>query len=74
MGDGVGLVEAQDVVGKAADSREDAGIFADARGVFAQRDVAGVMQLVFDAPVLANSFGGLRGIERAIGQVERVFA
>jgi hypothetical protein len=23
------------------------------------------MQLVFDAPVLANSFGGLRGIERA---------
>ncbi|MEO6779644.1 MAG: hypothetical protein ABI407_01495, partial [Bradyrhizobium sp.] len=35
LSDGVGLIEAQDIVGEAAHSGEDAGIFADARGVLA---------------------------------------
>ena len=33
LGDGVGLIEAQDIVGEAADSGEDARIAADARCV-----------------------------------------
>ncbi len=35
LGDRVGLIDAQDIVGEAAHSREDAGIFSDARRVFA---------------------------------------
>lgn len=34
LGDRVGLVDPQDIVGEAAHSREDAGIFSDARRVF----------------------------------------
>ena len=73
MSDSVGLVEAQDIVGKAAESGEDSGISADAGGVFAHRDVAGVVELVFDMPVLTNCVGGERGIEGSIGQVESGF-
>jgi hypothetical protein len=34
LGDRVGLVDAQDIVGEAAHSREDAGVFSDTRSVF----------------------------------------
>src|SRR5450759_5332683 len=34
LGDRIGLVDPQDIVGEAAHSREDAGIFSDARRVF----------------------------------------
>jgi len=74
LGDGVGLIEAQDIVSEAAQSGEDARVAADARGIFAERDVAGVVLFVFDAPVFANGVGGLVGMDRAIGQVESGFA
>jgi hypothetical protein len=35
LGDGVGLIAAQDIVSEAPHSREDAGIFSDARRIFA---------------------------------------
>ena len=34
LGDRIGLVDPQDIVGEAAHSREDAGIFSNARRVF----------------------------------------
>jgi hypothetical protein len=72
--DGVGLIEAQDIVSEAAQSGEDARVAADARGVFAECDVARVVLFVFDAPVFANGVGGLPGKDGAIGQVESGFA
>ncbi len=71
LGDGVGLIEAQDIVSEGAYSGEDARVAADARFIFAEGDVARVVLLVFDAPVVANGGGGLFGMDRAIGQVER---
>ena len=50
LGDCVGLIEPQDIVSEAAHSREDAGVFSDARCVFAERDVTRVMELVLDSP------------------------
>src|SRR6195256_2569243 len=59
LGDGVGLIEPQDIISEAAQSGEDARVAADARGVFAEGDVAGVVLLVFDTPMFANGIGGL---------------
>jgi hypothetical protein len=41
-------------VPKAGKEVRDARVAADARGIFAQRDIAGVVQLVFDCPVVAD--------------------
>jgi hypothetical protein len=71
--DGVGLIEAQDIIGEASQSGEDARVAADARGIFAEGDIAGVVLLVFDGPVFAHGGGGLAGTDRAIGQVESGF-
>src|ERR1019366_5952590 len=73
MGDGVSLVEPRDIIGEAADFGEAAGIFAKTRGVLAQRNGADMVRAVFDAPVFANGGGGLRGADRAVGQIERSF-
>jgi quercetin dioxygenase-like cupin family protein len=70
LGDCVGLIEPQDIVSEAAHSREDAGVFSDARCVFAERDVTRVMELVLDAPVLANGDRGMVCIDQAVGQIE----
>ena len=64
----------QDIVSEAAQFDDDAGIAADARGIFAERDVARVMLFVFDAPVFARGVGSLVGTDGAIGQVESGFA
>src|ERR1700693_74578 len=74
LGDGVGLIEPQDIISEAAQSGEDARVAADARGIFAEGDVAGVVLFVFDTPMFANGIGGLAGTDGAIGQVERGFA
>ena len=66
LGDGVRLIEAEDIVGEAAEPGEDSRSVADARGIFAEGDVAGVVLLVFDAPVFANGVGRLAGKDRAI--------
>jgi hypothetical protein len=44
------LIALQDIVGEASQSGEDAGIFSDSRGVFAERDVARVVGCVLDTP------------------------
>ncbi len=67
------MIGLQDIVGEAAQSGEDAGIFSDSRGVFAERDIARVVGCVLDAPVLANRGGGGFGVEGAAGQIERDF-
>jgi transposase len=74
LGDGVGLIEPQDIISEAPQSGEDARVAADARGIFAEGDVAGVVLFVFDTPMFANGIGGLAGTDGAIGQVERGFA
>ena len=74
LGDGVGLIEPQDIISEAAQSGEDARVAADARGIFAEGDVADVVLFVFDTPMFANGIGGLAGTDGAIGQVERGFA
>ena len=74
LGDGVGLIEPQDIISEAAQSGEDARVAAYARSIFAEGDVAGVVLFVFDAPMFANGIGGLAGTDGAIGQVERGFA
>src|SRR5208337_1190563 len=68
-----GLIELQDIIGEAAHSGEDAGIFSDSRGVFAERDIARVVGCVLDPPVLANRGSGGFGCEGAAGQIERGF-
>jgi hypothetical protein len=40
LGDGVGLIEPQDIISEAAQPGEDARVAADARGIFAEGDVA----------------------------------
>ncbi len=74
LSDGVGLIEPQDIISEAAQSGEDAWVAADARGIFTEGDVAGVVLFVFDTPMFANGIGGLAGTDGAIGQVERGFA
>src|SRR5262252_6646966 len=74
LGDGVGLIEPQDIISEAAQSGEDARVAAYARSIFAEGDVAGVVLFVFDAPMFANGIGGLAGTDGAIGKVERGFA
>src|SRR5277367_3927815 len=54
LGDGVGLIELQDIISEAAQSGEDAWVAADARGIFTEGDVAGVVLFVFDTPMFAN--------------------
>jgi len=54
LGDGIGLIGAQNIVGEATEPSEDARVFSDAAGVFAQRDIACVMRRVLDPPMLAN--------------------
>ena len=68
------MIEPQDIVGEAAQSGENTRVTADTRGVFAERDVACVMLLVFDTPVFAHGVCGLAGTDRTIGQVESGFA
>ena len=68
------MIEPQDIISEAAQSGEDAWVAADARGVFAEGDIAGVVLFVFDSPMSANGVGGLAGTDGAIGQVERGFA
>src|SRR5882672_1863947 len=73
LGDGVGLIEPQDIVSEAAQSGENARVTADARGIFAEDNVARVVLFIFDAPVFANGIGSLACTDRAIGQVESGF-
>src|SRR5262249_29553942 len=61
LGDGVGLIEPQDIISEAAQSGENAWVAADARGIFAGGDVAGVVRFVFDTPMFPNGVGGLAG-------------
>ena len=67
MSDCVGLIEAKDIVAETPQSGEDAGIFSDARGVFAQGDVARVVGFVLDSPVVANGVRGDVGFDGAAG-------
>jgi hypothetical protein len=67
------LIEAEDIVGGAAQPGEDSRRAADAGGVFVEGDVAGVVPLVFNTPVFANGVGGLAGKDGAIGQAESAF-
>ena len=73
MRDGVGLIVTQDIVGEAAESGEDSGVGSNARGVFAQSDVARVVGFVLDPPMFANGVGGGFRIDRPIGKIERGF-
>ena len=73
LGDRIGLIEAQDVVRVASQSREDAGVFPNARRVLAQRDVASVVELVLYTPMLADGARGMFRVDWAIGQIERGF-
>jgi len=67
------LIALQDIVGEASQSGEDAGIFSDSRGVFAERDVARVVGCVLDGPMLADGDCRGFGVERAVGQIKRGF-
>src|SRR5271170_2530467 len=67
LSDCVGLIEAKDIVAETPQSGEDAGIFSDARGVFAQGDVARVVGFVLDSPVVANRVRGDVGFDGAAG-------
>ncbi len=71
LGDGLGLIDAQEVVGKAAHPGEDAGRFADAGGIFGHGHIADVMQPILYVPMLADSAGGSFGRDGTIGKVER---
>jgi len=68
------LIAFQDVVGETSQAGENAGVFPDSGAVFSERDVAGVVGRVFDAPMLADGGGGGFGVEGAAGQIERGFA
>lgn len=68
------MIEAQDVVGEAAYSREDAGIFADTRSVFAKGHVARVMGFVFDVPMETDGLCRKSRLDGMGGEVERDFA
>jgi hypothetical protein len=67
LGHGVGLIDAEDIVGEAAQSGEDSRGAADTRSVFVEGDVAGIVLLVFNAPMFANGVGGLPGKDRTVG-------
>jgi len=67
------LIALQDIVGKAAQSREDSRVFSDSRCVLAEGDIARVVGCVLDAPMVANGGCGGFGFERTTGQVERGF-
>ena len=67
------MIALQDIVGEAAQSGEDAGIFPDSRGVLAESNITRVVRRVLDAPMLANGGSGGFGVERAAGQIERGF-
>ena len=58
MRDRVGLVAAQDIVRDAPESRDDSGVCSNARGIFAEGDITGIVRFVLDPPVLAD---GVRG-------------
>src|SRR5499427_496427 len=68
LGDGVGLIEPQDIISEAAQSGEDARVAAYARSIFAECDVAGVVLFVFDAPMFANASAALRA---RMGRLDR---
>jgi len=52
-------VEAQQVEGKAAQQRKEAGVTPDAAGILAQGDISDVVETVLDAPVRADGLGGI---------------
>lgn len=64
------MIGAQNIVGKAAESGEDARVFSDAGGVFAQRDIACVMRRVLDPPMLSDGIRSHFCGDRAVGQIE----
>ena len=65
------MVRSQDVVTEASESREDAGIFSDSRGILAQGHVARVVRFVLNAPVLSNGVRRAPGVDGAAGQIDR---
>ena len=68
--DCVGLIEPENIVGEASNSREDARIFSNARCVFAERDIARVVKLIFDPPVHANGDSSAICVNHAVAQIE----
>jgi hypothetical protein len=67
-------VEAQDVGGERAQACKDAGIAADAAGVFCEATVANIVRAVLDAPVVADGLGALSGWQHDVTDEQRSFA
>ena len=67
------MVVTEDVVRDAPQSRDDSRICSNARGIFAECDIARVVGFVLDPPVLADGVGGDICGDRATGQIERDF-
>src|SRR5208282_6875684 len=67
--DCVGLIEPENIVGEASNSREDARIFSNARCIFAERDIARVVKLIFDPPVHANGDSSAICVNHAVAQI-----
>ena len=59
----------QYVVGERAQPSKDAWLMTDARLIFLEGDVAGVVQSVLDMPVTSDCGGGVACRHRVIGQV-----
>ena len=74
LADRTGRFGLEDIEGETSHAGENAGIAADARAVFAEGDVAGVVGGGFDPPMPADRLGGPGGCERFVGDVERGFA
>lgn len=54
-------IEAQDVGGERAETRKDAGIAADAAGIFGEAAVTDIVGAVLDVPVVTDGFGTTSG-------------
>ena len=67
------MIALQDIVGEAAQSGEDSGIFSDSRCVLAEGDIARIVGCVLDAPMRADGGSGGFRFEGATGQIERGF-
>jgi len=65
------VVRAHDVGGETADASEDAGVLADATGIFAHGDIARIVVPVFDSPVCPDGgtggVGGEGGVRHVVG-------
>src|SRR5260370_38649068 len=74
LGDGVGLIEPQDIISEAAQSGEDARVAAGAPGIFAEGAAAGGALVYFDTPMIPNALVGLSGALGGVGQAIRAYA